>query len=64
MPLIVKLVLIAPSGMPSVEQDLRVGERVERDADPADLLLDVRVVGVAPGREIERHREAGAPWRR
>ena len=28
------------------EEDLGVGERVERDADPADLLFDVGVVGV------------------
>ena len=48
-----------------VEQDLGVGERVERDADPADLLLDVGVVGVvaALGGQVERDREPGAALR-
>ena len=61
MPLIVKLVLIASSGM-LVEEDLGVGERVERDADPPDLLLDVGVIGVVPALrgEVERDRQTGA----
>ena len=48
-----------------VEEDLGVGERVERDADPADLLLDVGVVGVVAAlrREVERDRQAGAALR-
>ena len=64
MPLIVKLVLIGVE-RDLVEQDLGVGERVERDADPADLLLDVGVVGVVAAlrREVERDREAGAALR-
>ena len=60
-PLIVKQVEIAIERDP-VEEDLGVGERVERDADPADLLLDVGVVGVVAdlGRQVERDREPGA----
>ncbi len=49
----------------AVEEDLGVGERVERDADPPDLLLDVGVVGVVPAlrRQVERDREPGAALR-
>ena len=45
-----------------VEEDLGVGQRVDRDADPADLLLHVGVIGVvaALGRQIEGDRQAGA----
>ena len=44
----------------AVEQDLGVGERVDRDADPADLLLDLGVVGVVAAlrRQVERDRQA------
>ena len=46
-----------------VEQDLHVGERVDRDAGAADLALGERVVGVVAelGRQVERDREAGLP---
>jgi hypothetical protein len=45
-----------------VEQDLGVGEGVDRDADPADLLAHLGVVGVvaALGGQVERHRQPGA----
>ena len=45
----------------AVEDRLHVGERVDRDADPPDLLLDVGVVRVVADlrRQVERHREAG-----
>ena len=44
------------------EEDLGVGERVERDADPADLLFDVGVVGVVAdlGRQVGGDGEPGA----
>ncbi len=44
------------------EEDLGVGERVEGDADPADLLFDVGVVGVVAdlGGQVGRHRESRA----
>ena len=46
----------------AVEQDLDVGQGVDRDADPADLLAHLGVVGVvaALGGQVERHRQAGA----
>ena len=45
----------------AVEQDLGVGQRVDRDADPADLLADLGIVGVvaALGGQVERHRQPG-----
>jgi hypothetical protein len=41
------------------EEDLGVGERVERDADSPDFLFDVGVVGVVPDlrRQVGCHRE-------
>ncbi len=59
MPLIVKLVLILSSGMPSNRISASASVST-RDADPADLLADLRVVGVeaALRRQVERHREA------
>ncbi len=44
-----------------LEQELHIGERVDRDAGPAHLALGTRIVGVEPelGREVERDREAG-----
>ena len=46
-----------------VEQDLHVGERVDRDAGAADLALGPRVVRVEPelGRQVEGDREPGLP---
>ena len=43
------------------EQDLHVGERVDRDAGAADLAERARVVGVVAelGRQVERDREPG-----
>ena len=43
----------------AVEQDLHVGERVDRDAGAADLACGVRIVGVVPelGRQVERDRQ-------
>jgi hypothetical protein len=45
-----------------VEEELGVRERVDGDADPADLLRDLRVVGVvaALGGQVERDDQAGA----
>ena len=45
----------------AVEHLLHVAERVDRDADLADLALGELVVGVEPhlGREVERDREPG-----
>src|SRR4029453_1947600 len=42
-----------------VEQDLDVGEGVDRDPDASDLLLDVGVVGVMAtlGRQVEGNRQ-------
>ena len=64
MPLIVKLVLTRIE-RDLVEEDLGVREGVERDADPADLLLHIRVVGVVAAlrRQIERDRQPGAALR-
>ena len=58
-PLMVHDVEIWSRGM-SLEEDLGVGQRVEGDADPADLLLDVGVVGVVAdlGRQVGGHRQA------
>ncbi len=44
-----------------VEQDRHVGERRDRDPDPADLALGGRRVGVVAhlGRQVEGHRQAG-----
>ena len=49
----------------AVEEDAHVVERVDRDADPADLALRHRVIGVAAhlGRQIERDRQALAALR-
>ncbi len=46
----------------AVEQDLGVGQRVDRDADPADLLAELGVVGVVTALrgQIQRHRQPGA----
>ncbi len=46
----------------AVEQDLGVGQRVDRDADAADLLAELGVVGVvaALGGQVERDRQPGA----
>ena len=43
----------------AVEQDLGVGQGVHRDADPADLLAELGIVGVvaALGGQVERHRQ-------
>ena len=64
MPLIVKLVLIASSGIPSKRISASASVSM-RDADAADLLLDVGVVGVvaALGRQVERDRQPGAALR-
>ena len=64
MPLMVKLVLDLVE-RDLVEQELEVGKGVDRDADPADLLLDVGVVGVVATlrRQVERYRQAGAALR-
>ena len=52
------------SGISSKRQ-LRVGERVDRDADAADLLLDVGVIGVVADlrRQVERDGQPGAALR-
>ncbi len=46
----------------AVEQDLGIGERVDRDADPADLLAELRIIGVeaALRRQVERDRQPRA----
>ena len=46
----------------AVEQDLGVGQRVDGDADPADLLAVLGVVGVVAAlrRQVERDRQPGA----
>ena len=43
----------------AVEQDLEVGQGVYRDADAADLLTELGIVGVvsALGGQVERHRQ-------
>ena len=45
----------------AVEQDLHVGERADRNADPTDLALRLRCVGVEAHlrRQVERDRQAG-----
>ena len=47
----------------AVEQDLEVGQGVYRDADPADLLTELGIVGVvsALGGQVERHRQPVPP---
>ena len=59
MPLIVKLGADLVQ-RDAVEQDLGVGQRVDRDTDPADLLADLGIVGVeaALRRQVERDRQA------
>ena len=45
----------------AVEQDLGVGQRVDRDPDPTDFLAELGIVGVVPalGRQIQCHRQPG-----
>lgn len=45
----------------AIEEDLEVGQGIHRDADPADLLTELGVVGVVSAlrRQVERHRQPG-----